>query len=1484
MSHLLFSGGGGSKTTRTPDSIGSRDTVEILLGISEGPCAGLVNGAKTYYADNTVLVNNAGDPNFTNLTLENWPGAETGETITMNLGGFVSPISVGVNLVQSTSVTRSGLLPHIQAVDFRIAVQALGLANDKGTFTTPLSIKFEYRAIGSSTWLPAILYGTSNGYSVSPPPLSAFARVTQSFYNLLGAAVSSSAGGKYYSFAGDREIYTSGGTPPLSTPEDPKALGYDTTGNLLYHWTGSAWAGTGLTTATGYQTFVDTSFSSTVRRLYPTGTGVSPTDARTGDLWLQGPTALLIFNGVSWVFGGSSLGTPTPPPTLVNGVWSTNAKISSTTSQEFRCFVPDIAGTYEYRVTKMSSDNTTTITSICSWESVNEVQIAPMTFDGVMLTRVMAQASNQFSSLPQLSGDYLGRIVKVPSNYDPDARTYTGVWDGTYQIRWTNNPAFCLQDFIENTTYGLSSVYPHTPNKWKFYQFGQYCDQMVLRPDGVTLRPRWTYNDYVTQPRDAAEMAQYIAGSAGALYIDDGNGGVDLVIDEDGPSIALFTPQNISPDGFSYSYTDRLARPNQTIVEFTNPNLNWGPDKRIIDNFPDQATYGVISENFIAVGCTDIDEAMARGRRRQIGGLTEKELVTFTTNRKGKYLSEWDIILCADPDMGRGITARVQSIASSTSLVVRDMVTFEVGVAYQALFDMVNPAYTQGGTEPPFLTQVVNISNAPGTYSTITFATALPTLAPQAAFAIQSPGTDGYPKPYRILGIKDDSGNGEHIVVSALELNRSKWAYVDTGVSSGVISYTNYGGGVSAPLNLAVTPSVRQTGVVAQQVLTLTWDRSPSKWVSSYNISHTIDGVAQASFNGVLDYQQEFVGIATGNHTFAVVAVSVNGAQSAPAIFTFDVLGAQRSMYAPANLRLVGGTSTTVFDTPDVRFAWDPVAPHPTFAYYLLTIKTSAGVVLRTQNVGPALTWTYTYLDNLSDGAGTAHRSLKVFLTSVDQDSNSSAPIELDVSNAVPPTPTVTVVVTTTGINVTLAPSTARDVVGAKLWVSTTTGFDPTIVAPVADTTGSSFFYPLTAANTYYVRAAFYDEFDQVGLATSAQQTVVVAAGLDATAATKLAGVATGATKNTTTYGATAPTGPTDGDIWVDTSVTPNIQRLRSGGAWVVAANLVTNTNQVTDGANLGSTAVWSSVTGTGKPANNADVTSANTAAAIAGQGALATQNNVDPSTASVLARGSIPPALPATTFSYTSTTSQIALSWSAFTLYRADGTTVAMASGSQTITGLSSGTTYKFYPYLVDTGGTTGAVVWVSGGTGVGSPTMAYTAAGDAVAASTTSQRGNVPLNGLQASTTSSGTGGGLGGGGGCMHPKTDVRTSLGWVKAEDLAIGDAVIGPDGLQTITHLKREICSEWYRVTSDHLAPSVVTVTGSHKFYRPNGDTVKAADLRLGDLIKTVADHALVTGLELIEEARELVGIQVPEPHLYYVGRYSLLCHNQIYNK
>lgn len=1140
---LTFHKGGSSSKSpvRTPDTLISTDTVEVLLGITEGPAAGLVDGPKTFYADGTSLVGTGGDTNFKNFALDIYPGSEAGHTIAMSLGGFSNPINIGVNLASGVPVTRNGVVAGIDCVDFRVVVQQLFRNNDQGSFTNSLSLKFEVKKTTDPSWQPAWTATGSSDPDIDPGPDGTVKGWT--FFDRTF---------KSDSFLGDQQAITlaaAPATPPPSPTQDATALvGDGTTVSSVYHWDSEdgTWA---VVPTTPTDPRYDTLPSG--KRVYKVS-ATAPADARIGDMWyssvglLVSSYRVVVWNGAAWV-KPNEFSAP-PAPTTPDGVWTINEKVSSATSKDIRIYLPNAnpGDVWQYRVTKLSPDSGTEDFSEVTWEGVQEISRSPMTFEGLAMARVIGRASDQFTALPVWESDWRGRIVKVPTNYDPETRVYTGVWDGTFKLAWTNCTAWIFQDFVENTRYGMSSIYAQTVNKWKIYEWAQVCDTMVLRPDGITYRPRWTYNEWVTTARDAKEMTEYIAGSAGARYVDDGNGIVEVVIDKDDPAVAIFTVENIGEDGFSYSYTDRLTRANDTTIEFINPALNWGKDKRVVRDDDDIAIYGRIPENFIAVACTDVDEALARGRRRLIGGLTEKEIVSFTTNRKGRYLSEWNVILVGDEDMGRGLTGRIRAVTGASSVSLRDPISLEAGITYWATFDVVNPAYPATSSEP-YKTERRQITNAAGpSQMDLAFATPLPALSEYAAFVIEAPEVLGFPKPYRITNISDDGGTGEKIRITALELNRNKYAFIDTGVDQGPIQYSNFQNVTVDPAsNPQIELLTRLKGSISTRVARIFWDKSPYQWVRRYKVFHSVNGAPAGAIDTNL-LEVEFEGLENGIHTFAVVAIDVRGRESLPVNVSCNLTGASRPVSGPSNLLLVGGTSPTAFNTLDATFAWDAADPSPNFKnYQVLVTDVSTSMVVHTEDVGSALTWTYSFYTNKLDGAGTPRRTFKVTVISIDDDLNQSPALELTVINAAPGAPTVTYSPTLGGVVINLTPSVDIDVAGAYIWANNTNGFNPAVVLPTNQGDQSSFFLPLFSGSSTYVRAAYYDEFSssQVGLNYSSQITVtsnmVTIADIDTTPPSVPTGLALSSTLSTQPDGTqliklTASWNPVTGDSSLD--------------------------------------------------------------------------------------------------------------------------------------------------------------------------------------------------------------------------------------------------------------------------------------------------------------------------------------------------------------
>ena len=255
------------------------------------------------------------------------------------------------------------------------------------------------------------------------------------------------------------------------------------------------------------------------------------------------------------------------------------------------------------------------------------------------------------------------------------------------------------------------------------------------------------------------------------------------------------------------------------------------------------------------------------------------------------------------------------------------------------------------------------------------------------------------------------------------------------------------------------------------------------------------------------------------------------------------------------------------------------------------------------------------------------------------------------------------------------------------------------------------------------------------------------------------------------------------------------------------------------------------------------------------------------------LYQGSVPPTIPAGGFSYTSTTSAIDWSWTAFNVYQTDGTNFSVNSGTQNYTGLTANTTYYFYPYY---NLQSSQVAWGGFGT---SKNAAYMAAIQVAFC--------VPLctSGVAASTTSSGGGGGSGGGNRCLHPDTQVLCKPGFaydasaaektLLASELKAGDGVLTPDGWKALRKVELKNQLDWVHVRCDS---DDFIVTPSHILMRADGENVKAKELRLGDLLRGDGKLAVVLGLSALRDANETVVTDVPE-HWLYLRAGGALHHN-----
>lgn len=463
------------------------------------------------------------------------------------------------------------------------------------------------------------------------------------------------------------------------------------------------------------------------------------------------------------------------------GVKSITGKTGSGYSKDYRIGVAKVNVPYAVRVTKLSEDtkqddNGYGQVNKIYWTGMEEVVAVNKQYDNTALLHINIKTSDQISSIPDFSAIYKLLKVKIPSNYDPINKTYTGNWDGTFQIAWTDNPAWCLYDYLTNDRYGVSSFYPIRVDKWDFYDAGKYCDEKV--PDGRGgYEARYTFNGIIQEEMSGREMINYIAATFNGTVYEDASGEVHLRYEKNEQAVHLFSEENITSDGFNYSFSDPSSQYNDYNVTFCNPEMQWADDKRRVHDQDNINAVGRIPYDFVAVGCIKESEAIRRARFSMITGLTETMSVTFKTTRAGLNVNVFDTILIADSTMGYSTHGRISSVGDNRmSVNLRDEVWMEAGVDYTLILQNAG-----GIIELP-----VDVKEV-GYIRTIYLGDYVPEGIPDnTVFSLVG---NGDPKPFRVLKISEEDGSPDTISITAVEINRNKQTESDYGIELPEVEY-----------------------------------------------------------------------------------------------------------------------------------------------------------------------------------------------------------------------------------------------------------------------------------------------------------------------------------------------------------------------------------------------------------------------------------------------------------------------------------------------------------------------------------------------------------------------------------------------------------------------------------------------------------------------------------------------------------------------
>ena len=317
---------------------------------------------------------------------------------------------------------------------------------------------------------------------------------------------------------------------------------------------------------------------------------------------------------------------------------------------------------FTIKVERITADSTSNrLANKTMWASYTEIIDAQFRYPNTAYMGVKFD-SEYFNNIPTCTYEIYGIKVRVPSNYDPEARTYAGLWDGTFKVAYTNNPAWILMDIVTHKRYGLGDrLGEFSVDKWALYQIAQYCDQMI--PDGFGgQEPRFTCNLWLTEQRSAYDVLSDLCSIFRAIPVWNGTE-LTFIMDRPSDPVWTYTNANVVGGQFSRQYSAMKARHNAIQVEYKDAENNYESTIEYISDDEQIRKFGLNLKKVTAFGCTSRGQAFRTGKWILETERLETETITFTVGSEGLMNIPGDIIRVSDNHFaGTNIGGRVQAI------------------------------------------------------------------------------------------------------------------------------------------------------------------------------------------------------------------------------------------------------------------------------------------------------------------------------------------------------------------------------------------------------------------------------------------------------------------------------------------------------------------------------------------------------------------------------------------------------------------------------------------------------------------------------------------------------------------------------------------------------------------------------------------------------------------------------------------------------
>jgi len=498
------------------------------------------------------------------------------------------------------------------------------------------------------------------------------------------------------------------------------------------------------------------------------------------------------------------------------GTWQTvlNTSVTGKTTSGYershRIDLPQACSTWTIRLRKITSDaNSAKIGDTMMLQSFTEVIDAKLRYPNTALLYIEFDSSQFNGSIPQISCEPRGRVIRVPDTYDPETRTYSGTWAGTFKWAWTDNPAWIFYDLVVSDRFGLGDrLTTANIDKWTLYQVAQYCDQMV--PDGKGgsgTEPRYTCNVYIQERNDAyTVLRDFAAIFRGMTYWGDNQ--IVALADMPRDVDFTYTHANVIDGRFTYSSSTTKNRYTNALVSWSDPDNAYSDAMEPVFEQDLVARYGFNQLEITAIGCTRQSEANRKGRW---GILTNNKdrIVTFNVGEDGNIPQPGYVIAVADRNLsGRDLGGRISAVNGRVLTLDRAP---DASVADRMIVNL-----------PSGISQSRTIQSITGNKVTVTTAYSETPVA-EAVWVIES--DELYAQQYRVITVTDNN-DGTFTIVGANH-DPDKFDRIDTGaiIDQRPVSVIPPGN-QSPPANIVISSfSVVQQNI-SVETMRVSWDQA----------------------------------------------------------------------------------------------------------------------------------------------------------------------------------------------------------------------------------------------------------------------------------------------------------------------------------------------------------------------------------------------------------------------------------------------------------------------------------------------------------------------------------------------------------------------------------------------------------------------------------------------------------------------------------